>query len=270
MSLFNFLKRNNNIQLPKGKCFVSHSYQDAKYIADLSPYIQADTNLFKFPRIDVSRKEMVSNAFLKEIRFSTSLVYLDSPNSSNSPWVILERDYALRSGIKVFRFHPLSGKLYRDTSKPLHLPVFPSYTREDQEQMEELLSILKNERYFDLFTDSDIQNGASWANEIEMALLGRLKAGGYLIYFASKDSMNSEFIINEIKMAAENYEDRILLVRLDSTPLPAEFQHINSIDLFIDNDTDIDFNKLDTLIVQVYFLINQNQGSKNKSNQEQV
>jgi len=96
---------------------------------------------------------MVSNQLLKAIDGCDSLVYLTGDHSINSPWVTLEKDYALRTNKPVYSFDAAKKRFTRDRSNPMDIPVFPTYSRSDEEQVDRILRVMKDERYFDLFID---------------------------------------------------------------------------------------------------------------------
>ena len=91
------------IGLPQ-KCFISHSYKDAGARERLLAQLPKGVEPFVFPPIVVFPEEMVSNKLLDAINACSGLIYLQGGASTQSFWVALERDYALRQRKPVFRY----------------------------------------------------------------------------------------------------------------------------------------------------------------------
>jgi len=241
---------------PHGKCFVSHSYSDETELSALRSSIKSTVDLFVFPKITVSPKQMVSNQLLKAIDGCDSLVYLTGDHSINSPWVTLEKDYALRTNKPVYSFDAAKKCFTRDRSNPMDIPVFPTYSRSDEEQVDWILRVMKDERYFDLFIDyEDIIPGDNITGSINNGVSSRLQQGGYVVVFWGKAASECEWVKYELSMSAKRFPEQILLAQLDDTELPEGFCHLQPVHLYNQDTQNIDMNRLDDLIVRVYWLI---------------
>jgi hypothetical protein len=202
---------------------------------------------------------MVSEDLLATIRRCDSLVYFKTPASDASPWVTLERDYALRSGLNVLSFHPDTSLVRRNADGPLDLPAFASYSRRDWPDVERLVRIMKDDRFVDIFVDvEDISAGQEFAKVISETIIERLERGGYLVLFWSEDAARSDFISREFQFALERYRDRILPVALDSSELPNELADVVPVHLRRTRKDPIDLRRLDDVIVRIYWLVFRN------------
>jgi hypothetical protein len=202
---------------------------------------------------------MISNHLLKAIDGCHCLTHLCGPASKKSPWVTLERDYALRSGKPVFSFDAATKTLRRDDAAPMDLPVFPSYTRQDKDRVDHLLRVMRDERSFDLFMDTEqIKPGVAFARVIEEGIMTRIERGGYIVLFWSNSAADSIWVEKELKEASKKYPGRVLIAMLEPIPLPLYLEKYVPVHLY-NNDIDaLDMNRLDDLIVRLYWLIDQN------------
>ena len=131
---------------PHGRTFVSYAYKDAAALAQLKELHLAGIQLRPFSPISVRPSQMVSTRLLSAIHACSSFIHVDTPNARRSRWVVLETDYARRIGKAVFAFDPRQGRVRHDRATPMHLPVFPSYEREDARDVRDILAIMKTER----------------------------------------------------------------------------------------------------------------------------
>ena len=115
---------------PRGRAFVSYAYDDEDRLNALGACVPPDTILAPFPPIDARPDQMVSEHLIREIRASDCLIYVDTRHSRQSRWVTMEVDYARRNHLPVFRYS-VEGTLSLDAQAPMHLPVFPSYSHQD-------------------------------------------------------------------------------------------------------------------------------------------
>lgn len=234
--------------------FISHSYDDE----DLPPLVRAKlpppAELVIFPPVKVAPDETISGRLLERIRACRSLVWIDTENGRGSPWVTLERDYARRAGLEVYRFDGTSHQLGDDRSEPLQLPVFTSYQRQDRHLVNAVVRLMK-ERYFDVFYDIEsLKSGDSWQKEIERGLTSRLQAGGYCVAFWSQHAAESGYVREELKEASAAYPDQILTVRLDDTPLPHPLGPRQSFPILTPEGS-VDLRLVDNLIVWIYWMV---------------
>lgn len=244
---------------PYGKCFVSHAYEDSPALENLRKHIGSQVNLFEFPPISVPPEQMVSNDLIKAIRKSDSLIYIKGGASDNSPWVTLERNFALQSNMDVYYFDTNDGSIGRDTSDPFDLPVYASYSRSDGDRVKNLVDFMARERSFDIYMDEDMESGANLHQEFDSAILTRLERGGYLVLFWSAEASKSVYVREEIERAYyDEYNYRIIPALMDPTELPPPLQHLYAVRLYQDNSNDVDKRRLDDLIVRVYWLIQDN------------
>lgn len=265
--MWRYIKNNTrkNKHFPFGKCFVSFAYEDFHYIDKIKSILEGYANLFIFPPIKVTPEQMVSNYLLSSIRQSESLIYLFGANSNKSPWVALERDYALRSKLEVYSFNVDTEEILRDNSKPLNLPIFPSYSRSDIYRIDKLLKFMEKKRYFDLFKDSmNLKASVDLGKNIEIEIFNRLKLGGYIVPFLSRNSIESKWVELEVKMAIERFPNQILPVMIDEVNLPDIIKDTNPLKLFRNDSNELDMRRVDDLIVRLYWMIYKN--TKNSIN----
>ena len=206
---------------------------------------------------------MVSNDLIQAIRDSDSLIYLKGGLSDSSPWVTLERDYALRSKIDVYCYNQQQGTIRKDTSTPIDFPVYPSYEEADRERVEGLLEFLRHERSFDVFMGPS--QGDDFRTIYDTAIFDRLKQGGYVVVFWSDNIAFSDnnLIEHEFKKVLQRYPKQIIIACLDScfeSPfgVPDYMFPREVIQLGRGGDKGIDKHRLDDLIVRLYWLIHRN------------
>lgn len=244
--------------MPYGRCFVSHSYDDAPAVQKLRELLSGSAQLEVFPPIRVPPESMVSNELLPAIRSCDTLVFVSGGRSDESGWVALERDYARRSGLEVYSFDPLSDRLVRDESKPLNLPVFASYSREDRGTVSDIVDFMSRERYFDIFLDTDISAASNIVDTLRRAIHSRLDSGGYLTLFWTRKASESPWVEHEFGEVLKKYSDRVMPALLEEAPLPAPLSHLNPVRLYQADGSGLDRRRLDDLIVRLYWLIRRN------------
>ena len=222
-----------NREFPYGKCFVSFAYKDEPRIDLLRKSINGKARLFIFPPINVPPEKMVSNNILRTIRRCDSLIYLIGGESSNSPWVAIERDYAIRSGLDVYYFDQHKSVIKKDTSAPLDLPVFASYSHSDDKRVKGLLDFMRRKRSFDIFMDKDMElrPDSNIADTLTHAITSRLKRGGYLALFWSYESSKSKWVEKEMEYAFLTFPKLIMPALLDPINLPFKFEFIEFLPL---------------------------------------
>src|SRR5262249_37786477 len=105
----------------------------------------------------------------------------------------------------------------------------------------------------------DLQAGMNWAEETERSLAGRLKRGGYVIVFWSRQARKSKYIKSEIERAAKGisgFNDRVLFTLLEDVPLPRfglRF-HEPGVQLYGDAERS-STQRMDDLVVRLYWLL---------------
>jgi hypothetical protein len=265
------------------KGFVSHSYRDEQARAALLAGLPETIEPFVFPPIKVTPDQMVSNDLIRAVLDCDGLIYLEGGHSGSSFWVAMERDFALRAGKPVFAYDPASDTLRRDTSTPLRLPVFASYAPGDRPAVIQVARVMREERFFDLFLDLPSLK-ADWQAQLDRALDDRLEQGGYLVLFVSREALHSRYVESEVERGVRFQSPdgnlRVVPVWLGD---PAEFislgkglgvlrpgggmlppgwpgeHHYAPVMLRQKQDpTKIDLNRVDDLIVRLYWLIYQN------------
>jgi hypothetical protein len=238
------------------KWFISHSYADADLVESLLATLPRQAVPVIFPPIKVNPEDFVSNRLIASILDSDALVYIDGGRSQESFWVAFERDYASRSGKLVYRFDPASKLLERDSRGPLDLATFASYHHADDARIRKALTYLKHERHFDMWVDKeDLEGGVNWQNAIDGALRDTVARGGYAVVFWSTNSARSEFVVREIARVGD--ERHVILALIDDAPVPDELARYQRVPLYGDAHR-AENQRLDDLVVRVYWLIHRN------------
>lgn len=244
------------LKLPK-KLFISHSYKDAGSRERLLKLLPRSVEPFIFPPIVVSPEKMVSDNLLDAIRDCDGLIYLLGGASSESFWVALERDYALRVGKCVFAFDSQTNQLREDKSPPLDLSVYFS------DGGTKTAPILK-QRFFDVWTYSTYMPSTHLPNTpmaeeniVRKSIRNATEVGGYVVIFwdgdASGLSRYSQMAIEE----SQNKGRPVLLVRTDPSEYPQLGEHSIVVQLFGDAQRS-QTQRADDLIVLLYWLIYRN------------
>ena len=243
--------------IPQSPIFVSHSYADSLLTTLLVTRLPATAKTVIFPAIQVPPTETVSARLLESIRECRSFVWIDTAHARQSHWVTLERDYACRAGLHLFRFDVEGDSIQADSTPLLELPAFSSYAYADRTMVAEIVQLMKN-RYLDIFYDTDdVQAGGLFIDQIARGLTTRLDAGGYCIAFWSRSADRSRYVREELQAASVAYPDRILPVRLDRTPLPAPLNRRQAFEILTPSGA-IDLRLVDNLIVWIYWTIGHN------------
>jgi TIR domain len=258
-------------------CFISHSYRDAEARKCLLTKLPAQVRPIIFPPITVPPEQFISNELIHALLRCDGLIYLQGGASARSFWVAFERDYALRAGKKIFAYDPTTDELRQDTSAPLHLPIFPSYSRQDAARVGQMLGFMKTERYFDVWLDvEDIPPGSNVGDYLTKGLLGQLEAGGYVVAFWSKAGASSPWVEWELKQAFSKYPSQVLPALLEQPEMPLHLHPLfGTIQLYGQEGTEDWFirlygdhqrseaQRLDDLIVRLYWLIYRNTRQNN-------
>jgi len=112
-----------------------------------------------------------------------------------------------------------------------------------------------------MFTEDLLQAGQNFAVTINSEIISALDAGGYSVFFISEDAMNSGWVKQELKATLDKYSNRIMPVIIDNSSITGAFANYQALNLYDENCQDqINRNKLDDLIVLLYWLIYQNTG----------
>lgn len=261
-----FLRRFQGQPTLPPRCFISHSYSDARARADLLSELPREVEPFIFPEIKAAPDQMVSNELIKAILECGGLIYLKGGYSERSFWVAFERDYALRAGKIVFSYDPQTRVLARDSSPPLNLSIFANYARADEYQVGPILSQMRTERSFDLPSlDDVVASGTDVLQTLNGNIMGVLDRGGYVVMFWSKRAAESRWVQEEystvIRLDPGHYASHIFFARLDEAPLPiplVTFQRSDRNEVrFFDTSSGSYLHHIDDLIVRLYWRIYQ-------------
>lgn len=241
---------------PRGVAFVSYSYRDEAAIGELNSVKPNELELNPFPPITVPPSEMVSTELLAAIADCNCLIVIATENAAESPWVAIETDYARRIGKPVFEFRPGEAELRRDTGKALDLPIFPSFARPDTSAVTQVLDHMRNDRYFDIFMETEkISAGDDFDEQILAGMNDRLKRGGYAVIFLTSRACASAFVMQEAEKAMHDYPGQVLPVLIEDLVLPPRLAQIQALRMRRLSDSRFNQNDLDDLIVRLYWLI---------------
>lgn len=251
------------------RTFVSHSYADSAHLNELRVVAGSKHCLVVFPPIDVPPSKMVSTEFLATLRTCDALIFVDADASRASPWVCLEIETAKRLGLLVLRFDVGIKKLERDGRPPIRLPVFASWTRKDDPLVRPLVDFMVKERAFDMPDDEKYPLGANFAALHEEGLKSRLDAGGFVLAFITRNSLQSRYVIAEIEYAFHHHPNQMLPVLLDDLNVDElnrlNIQEYQVAKLGLSNGRIADMRQFDNLVVLLYLRIHQNAGLESPS-----
>jgi TIR domain len=240
------------------KWFISHKYGDSA-VPDMLGRIPHGIEPIVFPPIRVPPEKLISNNLIKAILACDGLIYPTGSVSDDSPWVALERDYALRAGKQVFKYDAVTQLIDQDTSLPMHLPAFPSYSSLEYKRVKAVLRFMREERYFAVPMDRRrLQAGMLWPDELRRPLVERLQAGGYAVVFLSRRGIMSEWVKAEYKSALDQFPQQILPALLEPIDLPLDLARFQSVQLYGDKVQSAT-HRMDDLIVRLYWLIYRHQ-----------
>ena len=146
------------------------------------------------------RKELDS-LIKREIDAREWFVFCESPAASISPYVAEEHAYIIDSGKEMIwsldmtlDIETILGKVHQICKE---IEVYISYTHEDQKAANVLASLL-SEKDFSVWTpDSMLKLRMNFAKEIDDAIQ-RCSYGGFVILFISKNSIESNWIEQEL------------------------------------------------------------------------
>ena len=244
--------------LPR-KCFISHAYADKEACERLVNNLPAHIKPIIFPPIKVKPNQFVSNKLIKALRKCGGLIYLSGGASDLSFWVAFERDYALRTGKKVFSADIQYLKIQEDVGPALDLAAYASYSRKDHNAVRRIVDYLNKKRNFDIWLDiNSLKPGGDYALQVEQSLKDRLSRG-YVVVFWSRAASESKYIQDEIEKASENIDkinDRVIFALLENVDIPDFWKQYQdpAVQLFGDNERSQN-QRLDDLMVRLYWLI---------------
>ena len=279
------------IDMPPGKYFVSHSYWDRMILdgytrpekstevfapdgkpvklKDAIDYAKDPISLFKKqlpndvelyifdPIEELHRSQFVSNDLIAEMLKCDGLIYIADGASSRSFWVAFERDYALRSQKQVYAFHSANQTVALFNGAPLNLAIYPSIAYPVQQAARSLINYMADERYFKFWLDDyglvgSTQGFIKW---LESGMSEHIDIGGYVIAFHDEDKVPSHaYARTEMKAAFE--QNRLIIVNLGMSKVQ---NFPENIILNVVDENGINNNRIDDLIVRLYWLIFRNQ-----------
>ena len=171
-----------------GKCFISHSYADAENLQTLLDILPERVEPVVFARVAPNPDYPVSDGIIPQILECESLIYLKGGASALSFWVSFEKDYALRSGLKVFGFDPAQGVLSREESEPFQLDLQVLYHRGDANRVNELFDWMENERNFQLDRNVSRTQFGGVKGDLVVTLEDMLTQGGPVLWLGGVGS----------------------------------------------------------------------------------
>ncbi|MCB9452657.1 MAG: hypothetical protein H6672_14560 [Anaerolineaceae bacterium] len=217
---------------------------------------------FIFPPISVSPQDFVSNSLIEAILGCDGVIYLEGGYSAKSFWVAFERDYALRAKKTVFRYDAQTMIFSKHGFPPLDLLIIYTYTKHDETKFNFIWQYMSQQRYFatpwiDIKPEVE---GVSWWQSVTDNFKNSLNKGAFFVSFWSKAT--SEFQFKEFEYVASlGFSDRNVLALLEDIELERGFSnhpaHLK-VPLWADKNLSHE-NKIDDLIVRLYWLIFRNQ-----------
>lgn len=253
-------------RLPKN-CFISHSYDDEAARVRLVESLGGRCQPRVFPPITVDPDQFVSNRLIEAILDCEGLIYLRGGKSDRSFWVAFERDYALRAGKEVFSANVDTLTIEKHKGRPLDLAAFASYSHADRDRVLKIADHLKEERYFDLWVDTEqLVGGERFQEQLVGSIRDRIDRGGYVIVFWTHAAAESEWIRHEIQLASEgisDLNDRVIFALLDKVPIPEFWErfHEPAVQLYGDAERS-ETQRVDDLVVRLYWLIYRKTGHR--------
>lgn len=130
--------------------FISHAYLDVAAKERLLGLIPEHVRSVVWPPRERDPREAVSDGIVEQIRQCEGLIYIDGAYSEDSIWVNFEKDYARRSGRRVFAFDPEEELVREDRASPIPLNARLLISHGQEGRAEQLLQWMKDERSFHL------------------------------------------------------------------------------------------------------------------------
>lgn len=239
------------------KAFISHSYFDQSNLQRLMELLPTDFKPTIQQPISVLPTEFVSTPLIEAVRAASALIYLAEGQASESPWVAIERDTALRAGKPVFAFYPSTGEFREDHERPKSLWIHGLYGVSDRPIAEELINWMAVNRNFQVEAFSPFE----WTDMGEYAGV-IMDFNGIFLAFTGKDTI-CELPTHYVRCACEPDEGewrtrRLIIACLD----PPGSWIPESVRQYVIEDGEIDLtdggntrpwcaNRLDDLIVRI-------------------
>ena len=193
--------------------FLSHSHKDFDKVRDLRNELEVLKHhplMFFLKCLDDD--SAIDALIRKEIEARSWFVLCDSANSRASRWVQEERK--IIAGLPAHTYTsaivdltaPLAAQLASIHRLTRRASVFLSYALADAQYARQIEASLRADD-FGVFSDLQIEAGASWARKIEAALNDAVDQGAVLLLI-SRASLRSQWQEREIVLALERMERR--------------------------------------------------------------
>jgi tetratricopeptide (TPR) repeat protein len=272
--------------------FISHKFADKEAVAALLQQLPDWCKPIIFEEIKVLPSQYVSDKLISGILGANGLIFIDSPVSNASFWTAFERDFAVRNQKPVFSYNAATDKIEKNSKPPMPLDIIVLNHEDDQERVDSILEWLARERSFSLATqDPDriarradaqlllFQPAQVLSRVMQQRLQSTYRQGGYLVVFLSKSAVQGTLPLIEAPIYAREALATTYFVWLDDPlelSLEAEFASLR--DLPKDNHIIIETlpggamnrNKIDDLMVRLYWLMHRNGSSAELSRQEPI
>ncbi len=135
--------------LPR-RVFVSHNYADVEAMEVLTRCWPDHVEPVVFPFREPDQRSAVSDGIVGQLTSCDAMVTLSSRRSLRSDWVLFERDYALRRGMRVLSFDPATQRFEEAPGEAVALDAKVVASKPNRGRAEALLTWLREERSFDL------------------------------------------------------------------------------------------------------------------------
>jgi hypothetical protein len=198
---------------------------------------------------------------------------VDGPAGRTSFWVAFEAHYAAHNSKPVYRFDSTTSSIKAEESYRHDPPVFASYHHQDGDVVRGICLWLEHKRGFKVWADfKDLRADEQWEIAMKNGLKGTLEDGGFVIAFMS--SARSEWVEREIRHALAQFPDQVYLACLGSenvvvpANLKTDLMDLSKEEWLIElvgesgkkAFADINYNRLDDLMVRVLYRVFQKQG----------
>ncbi len=202
--------------------FISHSNKDFEKVRKIRNYLEEHScRPLLFYLMCLSEEEEIDQLIKREIDCRTRFIICSSEHSRKSKWVKSEIDY-IKTSRRSFHTIDLSAS-EQEIKKELDLflkstQVFFSFAREDSELA---LEVFQHVQKYDIRCAANIHNAAE-ATDAQQPFtdssfeqkIAFLKGAGFLVFFASRHSLNNERMREELSKAVTEGA-RILALAVD-------------------------------------------------------
>lgn len=211
-----------------GYVFISHSHQDIEKVRKIRNEMEDQGfEPLCFYLKCLTDDDEVEGLIKREIDAREYFVYVDSKNARNSKWVQKERAYIKSTGNKkVFVIDLDKNDDAKDITNRIlsSMRVFLSYSKRDKKIVSKIYRKLLD-KDMKVFYDNGY-SGNSWSSKTADELRAAAEHG-CVVFFLSKESMESDHIVNEIALA--KIEKGLIipvLVDYNENDLPAMYEYM--------------------------------------------